>query len=98
MTGQIVILGAGPTGLGTAYRLAQLRHPTWDVFERSDHVGGLAASYQDEHGFIWDQGGHVMFSHYEYFDTLVEEMLQGDYDEHMREAWAWMRDRFIPYP
>src|ERR1700722_17461246 len=39
-----------------------------------------------------------MFSHYDYFDTLVEEMLQGDYDEHMREAWVWMNDRFIPYP
>ena len=25
-------------------------------------------------------------------------MLRGDYDQHMREAWVWMHDRFVPYP
>lgn len=98
MTERIVILGAGPTGLGAAYRLGELGHRDWDIYERADHPGGLASSYTDEHGFIWDHGGHVMFSHYEYFDTLVEHLLQGDYDEHMREAWVWMRERFVPYP
>jgi protoporphyrinogen oxidase len=95
---RIVILGAGPTGLGAAYRLAELGHRDWDIYESSDHVGGLASSYRDEHGFIWDHGGHVMFSHYSYFDEVVEKLLQGDYDEHLREAWVWMANRFIPYP
>jgi protoporphyrinogen oxidase len=98
MTRQITILGAGPTGLGAAYRLAELGHPEWSILERDDHVGGLSASYRDEHGFIWDHGGHVMFSHYTYFDDLVEKMLRGDYDEHMREAWVWLHERFVPYP
>ena len=39
-----------------------------------------------------------MFSHYAYFDDLVEKMLRGDYDQHMREAWVWMQGRFVPYP
>ena len=52
----------------------------------------------DPHGFIWDHGGHVMFSHYSYFDELVEKMLGADYDEHMREAWVWLHGRFVPYP
>jgi protoporphyrinogen oxidase len=98
MTEQIVILGAGPTGLGAAYRLSELDRRDWEVFERFDHVGGLAASYRDPHGFIWDHGGHVMFSHYRYFDDLVEKMLRGDYDQHMREAWVWILGRFVPYP
>ena len=98
MTGQITILGAGPTGLGAAHRLAELGHTEWTILERDDHVGGLAASYHDEHGFIWDHGGHVMFSHYTYFDDLVAKMLRGDYDEHMREAWVWLHERFVPYP
>lgn len=98
MSDRIVILGAGPTGLGSAYRLAELGHTDWDIYERTDHVGGLASSYRDQHGFIWDHGGHVMFSHYTYFDDLVEKMLRGDYDQHMREAWVWMCDRFVPYP
>lgn len=98
MSDQIIILGAGPTGLGAAYRLAELGYERWDIFERADHVGGLSASYRDPHGFIWDHGGHVMFSHYRYFDDLVEKMLRGDYDQHMREAWVWIHDRFVPYP
>jgi protoporphyrinogen oxidase len=95
---RILILGAGPTGLGAAYRLAELGHDSWKIVESSDHVGGLASSYRDDHGFIWDHGGHVMFSHYTYFDDLVEKMLRGDYDQHMREAWVWIHGRFVPYP
>ncbi len=95
---RIVILGAGPTGLGAAYRLAELGHQDWNVFERTDHVGGLASSVVDAHGFIWDHGGHVMFSHYGYFDDLVDKMLRDDFDEHMREAWVWLHGRFVPYP
>ncbi|MEM9561968.1 MAG: FAD-dependent oxidoreductase [Actinomycetota bacterium] len=98
MTEHITILGAGPTGLGVAPRRAALGHDDWEISERSDHVGGLASSYRDAEGFIWDHGGHVMFSHYDYFDDLVEKMLRGDYDQHMREAWVWMFGRFVPYP
>ena len=95
---RVVILGAGPTGLGVAHRLAELGHTDWDICERDDHVGGLASSVLDPQGFIWDHGGHVMFSHYRYFDELVENMLRGDYDQHMREAWVWIHGRFVPYP
>ena len=98
MNPRVVILGAGPTGLGAAHRLGELGYEHWDIYEAAEHVGGLAASYRDPHGFIWDHGGHVMFSHYSYFDHLVETMLRGDYDEHMREAWVWIQGRFVPYP
>lgn len=96
--GRVVILGAGPTGLGAAHRLAELGHTDWDIYESTDHVGGLASSVRDDNGFIWDHGGHVMFSHYSYFDDLVEKMLRGDYDQHLREAWVWIHGRFVPYP
>ena len=98
MVGRITILGAGPTGLGAAHRLAELGHENWTIVERTDHVGGLSSSVVDPHGFIWDHGGHVMFSHYGYFDDLVEKMLGEDFDEHMREAWVWLHGRFVPYP
>lgn len=94
----IVILGAGPTGLGAAHRLAEVGYQNWAIYERANHVGGLASSYKDPQGFIWDHGGHVMFSHYTYFDDLVEKMLAGDFDEHLREAWVWIHGRFVPYP
>jgi UDP-galactopyranose mutase len=39
-----------------------------------------------------------MFSHYQYYDDLVDKLMGGDFTELQREAWVWMEDRFIPYP
>src|ERR1700730_5790481 len=98
MSERIVIVGAGPTGLGAAYRLQELGHRNWTVYERNPFVGGLASSQTDASGFTYDIGGHVMFSHYEYFDRLVERMLGDDHQSLMRESWIRMFDRWVPYP
>ncbi len=95
---RIVIIGAGPTGLGAGYRLQELGYDDWVILEANDYVGGLATSFTDEAGFTYDIGGHVMFSHYQYYDDLVDKLMGGDYTELQREAWVWMEDRFIPYP
>jgi len=94
-----LILGGGPCGLGAARRLQELGVDNWLLAERASHFGGLATSYVDEKGFTWDIGGHVQFSHYEYFDRAMEEFLGSKgWLEHERESWVWMRNRFIPYP
>jgi protoporphyrinogen oxidase len=98
MSKRIVIIGAGPVGLGAAYRLQELGHRDFVVYERSSYVGGLAASFRDSAGFTYDIGGHVMFSHYRYFDELVDRMLGDDHTKLLRESWIWMNDRWIPYP
>lgn len=95
---KIVILGAGPTGLGAGYRLNELGYRNWAIYEQQPYIAGLATSFQDEAGFTYDIGGHVMFSHYKYFDDLVDKLLGDNYTEIMREAWIWMFDRFVPYP
>jgi len=95
---RIVIIGAGPTGLGAGYRLQELGYDDWVILEANDYVGGLATSFTDAAGFTYDIGGHVMFSHYEYYDELVDKLMGGDFTELEREAWVWMEDRFIPYP
>ena len=69
---RIVIIGSGPTGLGAACRLQQLGHSNWVMLESSKDLGGLATTIQDDNGFLWDMGGHVIFSHYRYFDTLLD--------------------------
>lgn len=98
MEQKIVILGAGPTGLGAGYRLNELGYRNWAIYDRNPYVGGLATSFEDSMGFTYDIGGHVMFSHYQYFDDLVDKLLGDQYTEIMREAWVWMMDRFVPYP
>src|SRR3989344_6428446 len=96
---KFAIIGAGPTGLGAAYRLTELNENDFLLFEKSERPGGLATSYVDGQGFTWDIGGHVQFSHYKYFDTLMEKALGKEgWLFHERESWAWMRDRFVPYP
>ena len=94
----VVILGGGPTGLGAARRLAEIGDVGVQVFDANPYAGGLASSFVDDHGFTWDIGGHVQFSHYRYFDDLMIDLLGDQWLEHMRESWVWMCDRFIPYP
>ncbi|MCD4722715.1 MAG: FAD-dependent oxidoreductase [Desulfobacula sp.] len=97
---RIVILGGGPTGLGAAWRLNELDHDDWVICEANDYWGGLAASFQDDRGFVWDFGGHVLFSHYQYFDTVMDTLFKASdgWLVHNREAWIWMQDRFVSYP
>jgi protoporphyrinogen oxidase len=95
---KIVIIGAGPTGLAAGYRLRELGHVNFTILEARDRVGGLASSEVSANGFTYDIGGHVLFSHYEYFDRLFDTLLGDEYQELKRESWVWMFDRFLPYP
>ena len=47
-------------------------------------------------------GGHVVFSHYEYFDATLDRAVK-DWNQKQRAAYAFMKGsdgkrRFIPYP
>lgn len=95
----ILIVGAGPTGLGAAWRLDEAGHEDWRLYEAEAAAGGLAGSVTDEHGFTWDLGGHVQFSHYDHFDRLMDALLGPEgWLHHERQAWIWIRGRFVPYP
>ena len=95
---KIVIIGGGPTGLGAAYRLNELGYDNWVLYEKSDGVGGHSTSHVDAQGFVWDEGGHVIFSHYPYFDKLIDDMLGKEVHERVRESWVYMKDACVPYP
>lgn len=95
---RILIVGAGPTGLGAAYRLHELGYENWLLYEKSDYVGGHSSSHRDPHGFVWDEGGHVIFSHYPYFDRLVDHMLGREENHLVRESWIVKGESWIPYP
>src|SRR3954463_1610311 len=95
---RIVILGAGPTGLAAGYRLRELGYTHWTMFEARGKVGGLASRETSANGFTYDIGGHVLFSHYEYFDKLFDKLMGDEYQLLLRESWVWMCARFLPYP
>lgn len=98
-TPHFVIIGAGPTGLGAAWRLQQLGHANFTLVDGAPEPGGLSRSFVDPQGFTWDIGGHVQFSHYAAFDAAMKEALGEDgWYHHQREAWARMYGAWVPYP
>jgi protoporphyrinogen oxidase len=94
---RIVIIGAGPCGLGAAYRLRELGHEDFVIYEKQSYVGGLAASFCDS-GFFWDLGCHVIHSNYEYFDRVTDAVLGSDRVNHGRNVKIKHKDAFIPFP
>jgi protoporphyrinogen oxidase len=95
----ILILGAGPAGLGAAWRLQELGHSSWTLIEAAPYAGGLATSFQDPAGFTWDIGGHINFSHYPYFDRFLDTVIPpSGWLRHQRQSYIRIRGRFVPYP
>ena len=84
--------------MGAAYRLKELGHSDFALYEKSDRFGGLAASYRDSRGFTWDFAIHVLHSHYRYFDQLMEDVFADGFNIHPRRSWVREHGRFIPYP
>jgi len=95
---RIVILGTGPTGLGAGYRLKELGYTNFVLYERNPYIGGLSHSFVDPQGFTWDIGGHVMFSHYTYYDQCFEKLMGKEFTLNNRESWVRMFDTWVPYP
>jgi protoporphyrinogen oxidase len=96
---EVAIIGAGPTGIGAALRLLELGETNFLLIDSSEVPGGLASSCVDDHGFTWDLGGHVQFSHYRKFDEYMDLAFPPEgWLWHERESWIWFKDRFIPYP
>lgn len=97
-TARVVVIGAGPCGLGCGRELDRLGVRNWHIVERHREAGGHAGSETDPSGFTWDQGGHVVFSHFGEFDRLLEEVMGDDVLHHERSSYIRFGDRWVPYP
>ncbi|ORZ37945.1 hypothetical protein BCR44DRAFT_1429308 [Catenaria anguillulae PL171] len=96
----ILIIGAGPTGLGAAKRLEHMKQQSYLIIDAFTEAGGLASTDVTPEGFLYDVGGHVIFSHYKYFDDVLHEALPkpDDWFTHQRVSYVRQRGRWIPYP
>ena len=96
---RLLIIGAGPTGLGAAIRWQELTSDAAPILEASGRVGGLARSYKDDAGFTWDLGSHLQFSHYEYFDNVLARAIpESAWHHRQRSTWIRYGEEFVPYP
>jgi len=49
---------------------------------------------------LYDVGGHVIFSHYKYFDDCIDEALpkEDDWSTHQRISYVRYKNQWVPYP
>ncbi|KAA8575506.1 hypothetical protein EYC84_004657 [Monilinia fructicola] len=81
----VLVIGAGPTGLGAA-KLA-----SWLIIDSNETPGGLASTDTTPEGFLTMFGGHVIFSHYKYFDDCIDEALPKEDDWYTHERVSYVR-------
>ncbi|KAF6264651.1 hypothetical protein COO60DRAFT_75783 [Scenedesmus sp. NREL 46B-D3] len=95
----VLIVGAGPTGLGAATRLHQHGHTDWLLLDQAKEAGGLSCTAVTAEGFLFDMGGHVIFSHWDYFDQLLNAALGPDaWNTLQRVSYVWIKRRWVAYP
>ncbi len=95
---RIVIIGAGLTGLSTAYHLEQAGCFDYVLLEAEDEVGGLCRSlFQD--GFTFDYTGHLLHLHDAYARDLIFSCYPQECFEHIhRKAAIFSHGVATKYP
>lgn len=68
----VLIIGAGATGLGAAYRLNQLGLESWALVDANGNPGGSSGSVKTSEGFRFDLGVQQIptKSDHQFFETL----------------------------
>lgn len=75
---QVVIVGAGPSGLTTAYELQKKGYKVC-ILEKDSRIGGLCKTIE-KNGFRIDVGGHRLFTEYHKVHQFWEEFAKGSGD------------------
>jgi protoporphyrinogen oxidase len=94
----IVILGAGLTGLSAAYHLEQKGFYNYELFEKESDVGGLCRSVQVD-GFTFDYTGHLLHINDDYFHAFIKEHIGFEnLNAIARRSYVYSQDRYTKYP
>ena len=95
----ITIIGAGITGLSTAWKLTENGHKV-KIIEKSDTAGGLARSIKIDNYYL-DIGPHSFFSEDEEVFNSVMSLFKGEEGQmpySKRSVKMWFRNRYVDYP
>ncbi|MHA2231477.1 MAG: FAD-dependent oxidoreductase, partial [Candidatus Hodarchaeales archaeon] len=94
----VLILGAGPAGLGAAFQLSRKGNARISVLEKHKTVGGHAASFQIS-GIQVDYGSHRLHPACDpkiFHD--IKELLRGDLLDRPRHGRIRLENRWIHFP
>ncbi|MBO0733313.1 MAG: NAD(P)/FAD-dependent oxidoreductase, partial [Methylocapsa sp.] len=92
-----LIIGAGPAGLTTAYRLAKAGHAPAVIEQDPHYVGGISRTVSYK-GFLFDIGGHRFFSKSREVVELWDEILPEDFLTRPRLSRIYYGGKFYAYP
>lgn len=76
-----------PSNITSTCRCHRLQEP---------EAGGLACTDVTPEGFLFDMGGHVIFSHYQYFDELLDTAMGSGpeaWNTLERVSYVWLKNR-----
>jgi protoporphyrinogen oxidase len=88
---EVVVLGAGPAGIGAALSLGSRAL----LLERAEAAGGVSGSIEFE-GAVFDIGGHSFHTPHPHIRQLVEEAVE--LYEQQRDARCFSHGHMLPYP
>lgn len=95
---KIIIIGAGLTGISTAYHLEKNGFFDYKIFEKDTQIGGLCKSvYQD--GFTFDYTGHLLHLNDNYCTELIKNNINLDnFNLITRKSFIYSHEKYTPYP
>ncbi|MCX7943497.1 MAG: NAD(P)-binding protein [Deltaproteobacteria bacterium] len=94
LTTDVLIIGAGPSGLSTSYFL---QIPKIVIIEKEDRAGGLMKTdyYEDSY---FDKTGHLLHLRTDELRRIIENELNVPLRRIKRNSKIFSRDTFIEYP
>ena len=92
----VVIIGAGPTGLTAAYQLSKNGRKSV-VLEKEALVGGIART-ENYKGYGVDIGGHRFYTKVEEVEAMWREVLSDDFLHRQRLSRIYYNRKFFYYP
>lgn len=95
---KIVIIGAGLTGLSTAYHLEKKKYNNFEIFEKEIEVGGLCRSVKQD-GFTFDYTGHLLHINDSYFESFIEKTISKEnMNNILRRSFIYSNETYTKYP